>query len=77
MVEDACDEMYAIFKDNPEVLSNTVEVCDKVEDYSIDNAPIMPSLTSPRSLAPRRSIERSIAMRIYTMNSHVMRMDVR
>ncbi len=42
------EEMNAIFgEDFPESLSNTVEVCDKVEFYSIDNAPIMPNFAIP------------------------------
>ncbi len=35
-------EMNNIFADIPEVLSNTLEVADKVEFYSIDNPPLMP-----------------------------------
>lgn len=41
------EEMNAIFGNIPESLSNTVEVCDKVEFYSIDNAPIMPNFAIP------------------------------
>ncbi|MBR7134052.1 MAG: DNA polymerase III subunit alpha, partial [Bacteroidaceae bacterium] len=41
------EEMNAIFGDTPESLSNTVEICDKVEFYSIDNAPIMPNFAIP------------------------------
>ena len=29
------------------VLGNTVEICDKVEFYSIDHAPIMPTFAIP------------------------------
>ncbi|MDD2328301.1 MAG: DNA polymerase III subunit alpha [bacterium] len=35
-------EMNLIFADIPEVLTNTLEVADKVEFYSIDNPPLMP-----------------------------------
>ena len=35
-------EMNEIFKDIPEALSNTLEILDKVEIYSIDHGPIMP-----------------------------------
>lgn len=35
------------FADVPEALSNTVEICDKVEFYSIDHAPIMPTFAIP------------------------------
>ena len=40
-------EMNAIFDYVPEALSNTVEVCNKVESYSIDHAPIMPTFAIP------------------------------
>ena len=40
-------EMNAIFDFIPEALSNTVEVCNKVEPYSIDHAPIMPTFAIP------------------------------
>ena len=41
-------EMNAIFDFIPEALSNTVEVCNKVESYSIDHAPIMPTFAIPQ-----------------------------
>ncbi len=40
-------EMSAIFGDTPEALTNTIEVCNKVETFSIDNAPIMPEFEIP------------------------------
>ena len=40
-------EMNAIFEDVPEALSNTVKICDQVESYSIDHAPIMPTFEIP------------------------------
>ena len=36
------EEMAAIFPDHPEALSNTMEIVDKVESYSIDRDPILP-----------------------------------
>jgi DNA polymerase-3 subunit alpha len=36
------EEMNRIFADIPEALTNTLEVAEKVEFYSIDNAPLMP-----------------------------------
>ena len=36
------EEMNRIFADIPEALTNTLEVADKVEFYSIDNPPLMP-----------------------------------
>jgi len=36
------EEMNSIFSDIPEALTNTLEVANKVEFYSIDHAPLMP-----------------------------------
>ena len=41
------EEMNEIFKDVPEALSNTVDICDQVEFYTIDHAPIMPTFEIP------------------------------
>ena len=41
------EEMNDVFKDIPEALSNTIEILDKVETYSIDHAPIMPFFAIP------------------------------
>ena len=40
-------EMNAIFADIPEALSNTLEIANKVEYYSIDNDPLMPDFPLP------------------------------
>ena len=40
-------EMNEIFSDVPEALSNTVEICNKVSEYCIDHAPIMPNFPIP------------------------------
>ncbi len=40
-------EMNDIFSDVPEALSNTLEILDKVEVYSLDNDPIMPFFPIP------------------------------
>lgn len=40
-------EMNEIFGDIPETLSNTLEIADKVEYYSIDNKPLMPDFPIP------------------------------
>ncbi len=42
------EEMNAVFGDLPEALSNTLEICDKVETYSINHAPIMPTFEIPK-----------------------------
>ena len=36
------EEMLALFPDHPEAISNTLEILDKVESYSIDCDPILP-----------------------------------
>ena len=40
-------EMNEIFADVPEALANTAAICDQVEFYSIDHAPIMPNFEIP------------------------------
>ena len=42
-------EMNDIFSDVPEALSNTLEILDKVEVYSLDHDPIMPFFPIPES----------------------------
>ncbi|MBO5768729.1 MAG: DNA polymerase III subunit alpha, partial [Bacteroidales bacterium] len=41
------EEMNRVFADLPESLSNTVEIADKVEIYSIDHDPILPNFQIP------------------------------
>ncbi|WP_071147152.1 DNA polymerase III subunit alpha [Bacteroides ihuae] len=41
------EEMSTLFADVPEALTNTMEILDKVELYSIDHAPIMPTFAIP------------------------------
>ena len=43
------EEMNEIFSDVPEALSNTLEILDKVEIYSLDHDPIMPFFPIPES----------------------------
>ena len=40
-------EMTQLFADVPEALTNTLEILDKVEQYDIDHAPIMPNFEIP------------------------------
>ena len=42
-------EMNDVFSDIPEALSNTLEILDKVEMYSIEHGPIMPFFPIPES----------------------------
>ena len=41
------EEMNEVFADVPYALSNTIEILDKVEFYSIDHSPIMPTFNIP------------------------------
>ena len=43
------EEMNEVFADIPEALSNTTEILDKVEIYSLDHDPIMPFFPIPES----------------------------
>ncbi|MBQ7494308.1 MAG: DNA polymerase III subunit alpha [Bacteroidaceae bacterium] len=49
------EEMNNIFGDVPEALTNTLEILDKVETYSIDHAPIMPNFAIPKSFGTEES----------------------
>ena len=41
------DEMAALFAENPELVSNTLEVADMIEEYQLDSPPIMPKFAIP------------------------------
>ncbi len=42
------EEMAAIFgESDPEAMANTVDICNQIEHYSIDHAPIMPNFAIP------------------------------
>lgn len=43
------EQMAEIFKDIPEALENTIEIANKVENYNIDSAPMMPVFPIPES----------------------------
>ena len=51
-------EMNAVFSDIPEALSNTLEILDKVETYSIDHAPIMPFFPIPAEFGTEEDTRR-------------------
>ena len=48
------EEMNDVFKDIPEALSNTIEILNKVETYSIDHAPIMPFFAIPEEFGTEK-----------------------
>ena len=55
------EEMNAIFSDVPEALSNTLEILDKVEFYSIDHAPIMPFFPIPKEFGSEEETRKRIS----------------
>ena len=55
------EEMNDIFSDVPEALSNTLEILDKVEFYSIDHAPIMPFFPIPEEFGTEEETRKRIS----------------
>ena len=51
-------EMNAVFPDVPEALSNTLELLDKTEFYSIDHDPIMPFFPIPAEFGTEDDVRR-------------------
>ena len=54
-------EMNEVFSDVPEALQNTCEICDKVEMYDIDHAPIMPNFDIPESFGTEEGYKKKIS----------------
>ena len=54
------EEMNEVFADVPEALSNTIEILDKVETYSIDHAPIMPFFPIPKEFGTEEDTRHNI-----------------
>ena len=54
-------EMNDVFSDIPEALSNTLEVLDKVEIYSIDHGPIMPFFPIPESFGTEEQLRQRVS----------------
>lgn len=52
------EEMNEVFADIPEALANTCEVLDKVEQYSIDHAPIMPFFPIPAEFGTEEDVRK-------------------
>ena len=53
-------EMNTIFADIPEALSNTLEIADKIEFYSIDSGPIMPTFAIPEEFGTEESYRQKL-----------------
>lgn len=62
-------EMNELFADIPEALSNTLEILNKVEYYSIDHAPIMPTFAIPEDFGTEEGYRQNILRRICLMSS--------
>lgn len=54
------EEMNEVFVDVPEALSNTLEILDKVEFYSIDHSPIMPFFPIPKEFGTEEDTRKRI-----------------
>ncbi len=54
------EEMNEQFADVPEALSNTIEILNKVETYSIDHAPIMPNFAIPEDFGTEEEYRQRI-----------------
>jgi DNA polymerase-3 subunit alpha len=54
------EEMNNVFADIPEALSNTLDIYDKVEEYSIDHAPIMPNFEIPKEFGSEEEYRQRI-----------------
>ena len=54
------EEMNALFADVPEALSNTCAICDQVEFYSIDHAPIMPNFAIPEEFGTEEGYRQTL-----------------
>ncbi len=53
-------EMNDIWADIPEALDNTIEILNKVEVYSIDHAPIMPTFAIPEEFGTEEQLRQAI-----------------
>ncbi len=47
------EEMAALFPDHPEVISNSIEIADKVESYKIDRGHVLPKFDLPADFLER------------------------
>ena len=67
-------EMNDVFADVPECLDNTVEILDKVEEYSINHPPIMPNFAIPEDFGTedeyRRRLTEEDLFNEFTRNEH-------
>ena len=68
------DEMNRLFEDVPEALANTMEILDKVDEYSINHPPIMPNFAIPEEFGTeeeyRQRLTEEDLFREFTCNEH-------
>ena len=57
------EEMRSIFQDLPEAIDNTKEILDKVEFYSLNNAPIMPFFEIPKEFGTEDEYKKRISQK--------------
>ena len=55
------EEMNEVFSDIPEALSNTLDIYNKVEIYSIDHGPIMPFFPIPESFGTEEQLRQKVS----------------
>ena len=67
-------EMNTLFEDVPEALAGTVEILDKVEEYSINHPPIMPNFAIPAEFGTeeeyRQRLTEEDLFKEFTCNEH-------
>ena len=54
-------EMKALFHDRPDILLNTLEVANKVEEYNLDSPPIMPVFPIPESFGTEAELRERLS----------------
>lgn len=54
-------EMKALFHDHPEILLNTLEVANKIEEYDLDSAPIMPVFPIPAEFGSEEQLRERVS----------------
>ncbi len=54
------EQMSEIFADIPEAITNTAEILDKVENYSIDHGPVMPVFDIPAEFGTEAEYRKTI-----------------
>ena len=54
------EEMNEIFSDFPQALQNTCDICDQVEEYSIDHQPIMPNFAIPEDFGTEEEYRKKL-----------------